>query len=160
MIEPKRVMLVEDDEADVKLILRALAQQHLADEVFVLEDGAEALDYLFREGEFAGRADGDPVLVLLDIKMPRVDGLEVLRRMKAKERLRMIPVVMLTSSRQEGDLLASYQLGVHAYVVKPVEFAEFVEAVKLLGIFWLLVNEPQPGALPKLASPGTQTGEV
>jgi CheY-like chemotaxis protein len=148
MIEPKKILVAEDDENDAELILNALGRYNIANEVVVVEDGAEALDYLHRRGAYETRAEGNPILVLLDIKMPRVDGLEVLREIRADERLKMIPAVILTSSRQEGDLLAGYQLGVNAYVVKPVDFNEFVEAVRELGVFWLMVNEPPPGSVP------------
>jgi CheY-like chemotaxis protein len=147
MIEPKKILVAEDDENDAELILKALERYNIANEVVVVEDGAEALDYLHRRGNYETRAEGNPVLTLLDIKMPKVDGLEVLRGIRADERLKMIPAVILTSSRQESDLLASYQLGVNAYVVKPVDFNEFVEAVRELGVFWVMVNEPPPGCV-------------
>ena len=142
----RRVLLVEDNPNDVELTLAALAEHHLANEVVVLRDGAEALDYLYGRGAYASRPPENPALVLLDLKMPKVDGLEVLRQMKGDEQLKTIPVVMLTSSREEKDLIESYQLGVNAYVVKPVDFPEFVEAVKQLGAFWAVVNEPPPAA--------------
>jgi CheY-like chemotaxis protein len=148
MIEPKKILVAEDDGNDAELILKALGRYNIANEVVVVEDGAEALDYLHRRGDYETRAEGNPILVLLDIKMPKVDGLEVLREIRADERLKMIPAVILTSSRQEGDLLAGYQLGVNAYVVKPVDFNEFVEAVREMGVFWLMVNEPPPGSVP------------
>ena len=148
MVEPKKILVAEDDENDAELVLKALERYNIANEVVVVEDGAEALDYLHRRGDYETRAEGNPILVLLDIKMPRVDGLEVLREIRADERLKMIPAVILTSSRQEGDLLAGYQLGVNAYVVKPVDFNEFVEAVRELGVFWVMVNEPPPGSVP------------
>jgi CheY-like chemotaxis protein len=147
MMEPKKILVAEDDENDAELVLKALERYNIANEVVVVEDGAEALDYLHRRGNYETRVEGNPILVLLDIKMPRVDGLEVLREIRADERLKMIPAVILTSSRQEGDLLAGYQLGVNAYVVKPVDFNEFVEAVRELGVFWLIVNEPPPGCV-------------
>ncbi len=145
----KAILLAEDDENDVELTLNALAENHLANEVVVVRNGAEALDYLHRRGPFASRSDGNPALVLLDIKMPKVDGLQVLREMKGDEHLRLIPTVILTSSREEPDLLAGYQLGANAYVVKPVVFNDFIEAVKTLGVFWALVNEPPPGSVRK-----------
>jgi len=148
MIEPKKILVAEDDENDAELIIKALERYNIANEVVVVEDGAEALDYLHRRGNYETRAEGNPVLTLLDIKMPKLDGLEVLREIRADERLKMIPAVILTSSRHEGDLLASYQLGVNAYVVKPVDFNEFVEAVRDLGVFWVMVNEPPPGSVP------------
>jgi CheY-like chemotaxis protein len=140
----KRILLVEDNPNDVELTLSALGENHLITEVVVLRDGAEALDYLHRRGHFADRPEGLPVAVLLDLKMPKVDGLEVLRQMKSDARLRAIPVIMLTSSREEQDLLTSYQLGVNSYVVKPVGFQQFVEAVRQVGVFWALINEPPP----------------
>jgi CheY-like chemotaxis protein len=147
MTDPKKILVAEDDENDAELILKALERYNIANEVIVVEDGAEALDYLHRRGNYETRAEGNPVLTLLDIKMPRVDGLEVLREIRADERLKMIPAVILTSSRHESDLLASYQLGVNAYVVKPVDFNEFVEAIRELGVFWVMVNEPPPGCV-------------
>ena len=140
----KRILLVEDKAKDLELTLEALAEHNLANAVAVARDGVEALDYLHCRGKFAGRADGNPVVVLLDIKMPRLNGLDVLREMKADPQLRRIPVVMLTSSREEPDLARSYELGANAYVVKPVDFVQFTEAVKEIGIFWAIVNEPPP----------------
>ena len=148
--ELKRILLAEDDTNDVDLTLAALGEHHLANEVVVVRDGAEALDYLFHRGKCEGRANGNPALVLLDIKMPKVDGLEVLRRIRADEKLRRIPVVMLTSSREERDVVESYNLGVNAYVVKPVAFHEFIEAVKSLGVFWAVLNEPPPESLRRM----------
>jgi CheY-like chemotaxis protein len=147
MIEPKKILVAEDDVNDAELILAALGKYNIGNEVIIVEDGAEALDYLHRRGNYEMRAEGNPVLALLDIKMPRVDGLEVLREIRANERLKMIPTAMLTSSRQEGDLLVSYQLGVNAYIVKPVDFGEFAETVRELGVFWLMINEPPPGSV-------------
>jgi CheY-like chemotaxis protein len=146
----KRILFVEDSERDIELALEAFAEQHLAHMVEVARDGAEALDYLYQRGKFAGRSDSHPALVLLDIKMPRVDGLEVLRQIKTDPVLKKIPVVMMTSSREQQDLLKSYDLGVNAYVVKPVTFAEFLDSVAQLGIFWGLVNEPPPGSTPRI----------
>jgi two-component system, response regulator len=143
----KRILLVDDSPRDTELALTALATHHLANEVVALRDGAEALDYLYRRGEFADRAHGDPALILLDLKMPKVDGIEVLRQIKADAALKMIPVVVMTSSREEQDLLNSYQLGVNAYVVKPRKFQSFVEAVEQVGAFWAVINEPPPGSL-------------
>jgi CheY-like chemotaxis protein len=128
-------------------VLDALTEHHLANEVVHVRDGADALDYLYRRGEFADRSNGQPAIVLLDLKMPRVDGIDVLRQIKSDPALKMIPVVMMTSSREEQDLLNSYQLGVNAYVVKPVQFHEFVDAVKQVGGFWAVTNEPPPGSL-------------
>jgi len=147
MNELKRIMLAEDDARDVELTLRALAQRNLANEVVVVHDGAEALDYLHRRGAWASRPIGNPVVVLLDLKLPKVDGLQVLRHLKGDAQLQMIPVVILTSSREERDLLEGYRLGVNAYVVKPVLFDTFVEAVRQLGIFWALTNESPPGSI-------------
>jgi CheY-like chemotaxis protein len=143
----KRILLVEDSPRDAELALNALEAHQLANEVVHVRDGAEALDYLYRRGAFAGRSDGQPALVLLDLKLPKVDGMEVLRQLKADADLRIIPIVMMTSSREEKDLLNSYQLGVNAYVVKPVKFHDFIEAVKQVGAFWAVVNEAPPGSL-------------
>jgi CheY-like chemotaxis protein len=134
--------MAEDSANDVELTLAALEEHHLANHVDVARDGEEALDYLYRRGAYAGRLPGNPALLLLDLKMPKVDGLEVLRQVKSDPVLKTIPVVMLTSSREEGDVLRSYELGVNAYVVKPVAFADFMDAVRQLGGFWALVNEP------------------
>lgn len=147
MTEIKRILLAEDSAQDVELTLAALAEHDLANEVVVVDDGAEALDYLRRSGRHAEREEGNPAVILLDLKMPRVDGLEVLRALKADAALRNVPVVMLTSSREESDLVESYRLGVNAYVVKPVDFTQFVDAVKELGLFWALINEPPPGTV-------------
>lgn len=138
----KRILLVEDDPQDIELTLTALAEYNLANEIVIARDGVEALDYLYRRGVFAQRPAGNPVVVLLDLKMPRLNGLEVLRQLKADEQMHPVPVVILTSSRESGDLEECYRLGVNAYVVKPVRFAEFVEAVKQIGVFWALLNEP------------------
>ena len=143
----KRILLAEDDPNDVELTLRALDSQKLANEVIVARDGVEALDYLLRRGAHAGRDPGHPVVVLLDLKMPRVSGMEVLRQMKETPDLRAIPVVVLTSSRESQDLKTCYALGVNAYVVKPVQFPEFIQAVKQVGVFWALINEPPPGSV-------------
>ena len=148
----QRILLVEDSPRDAELVVDALTEHHLANEVVHVRDGADALDYLYRRGEFAGRSDGQPAVVLLDLKMPKVDGIEVLRQIKGDSNLQMIPVVMMTSSREEQDLVNSYQLGVNAYVVKPVQFHEFVEAVKQVGGFWAVTNEPPPGSLRRRES--------
>lgn len=145
MSDLKRILLVEDSEPDIELTLSALSGHRLANEVVVAHDGAEALDYLLRQGAYAGRAGGNPAVVLLDLKMPRVDGLEVLARVKSDPALRSIPVVMLTSSREEKDLVESYRLGVNAYVVKPVDFTQFVSAIEKVGMFWAVINQPPPG---------------
>ncbi len=131
----KRILLAEDNERDIELTLAALEEYNLANEVVVVRDGAEALDYLYARGSFAGRANGLPVVVLLDLKMPKMDGLEVLRHLRADETLKHLPVVMITSSREEQDLIRSYQLGANAYVVKPVDFRQFVDSVKEIGFF-------------------------
>jgi CheY-like chemotaxis protein len=150
MNELKRILLVEDNPKDVELTLSALAENNLANEVVVTRDGAEGLDYLYRRGQFKLRAEGNPAVILLDLKMPKVDGLEVLRLIKSDMELKAIPVVMLTSSREEKDLIASYQLGVNAYVVKPVNFRDFADAVKELGVFWAIVNEPPTTSVKKI----------
>lgn len=138
------ILLAEDSSSDVELTLAAFAEHKLANKIEVVDDGAEALDYLYCRGKFKQRTTGNPALLLLDLKMPKVDGLEVLRQIKQDAKLKSIPVVMLTSSREEPDLQRSYQLGVNAYVVKPVEFQSFVDAVKQIGAFWVLYNEPPP----------------
>jgi CheY-like chemotaxis protein len=145
----KSILLVEDDPRDVELTLAALAEHHLANQVVVLHDGAQALDYLNHRGQFQDRAGGEPVVVVLDLKMPKVNGLEVLAAVKADEHLKTIPMVVLTSSREEPDLIKCYQLGVNAYVVKPVDFTDFMNAVKGLGLFWAAINEPPPLSAPK-----------
>jgi CheY-like chemotaxis protein len=145
-----RILVVEDDPNDVELTLMALGEYNLANEVVVTRDGQQALDYLYCRGEFHTRPNENPAVMLLDLKLPRVDGLEVLQQIKADERLRMIPVVVLTSSHEEKDKMRSYKFGVNAYVVKPVDFHEFVNAVKELGIFWGVINEPPPGSMEKL----------
>jgi len=144
----KRILLAEDNLDDVELTLRVLAEYHLANKVDVVRDGVDALDYLFCRGRFADRPPGNPALILLDNKMPRVDGLEVVRLVKSDERLKTIPVVMLTSSHEQADLFKSYELGVNAYVIKPVKFFDFVNAVRQLGSFWGIVNEPPPQSPP------------
>jgi two-component system response regulator len=146
----KIVLLVEDNPTDEKLTLHAFKKGNLVNEVVVARDGAEALDYVFSTGKYAGNpADALPALVLLDLKLPRIDGLEVLRRIRAEERTRLLPVVVLTSSKQDEDLARSYSLGANAYIRKPVAFSEFTEAVKTLGLFWLVLNEPPPAGRPR-----------
>jgi CheY-like chemotaxis protein len=140
----RRILLAEDSANDIELTLAALAQHRLVNQVDVVRDGVEALDYLHRRGAYAERAPGNPAVMLLDLKMPKVNGLEVLRAMKGDAALRSVPVVMLTSSREEGDLVQSYELGVNAYVVKPVDFGDFMNAVSQLGGFWALINEAPP----------------
>jgi CheY-like chemotaxis protein len=144
MSEPKFILLAEDSPQDVEMTLAAFSEHKLLNEIFVVNDGEEALDFLYRRGRYAQRKPGDPVLVLLDLKMPKVDGLEVLRTIKGDDDLRLIPVVMLTSSREEQDIVRSYRLGINAYVVKPVDFHAFIEAVRQLGTFWTIHNEPPP----------------
>lgn len=143
----KPILLVEDDLRDLELTLVALERSQLANDVVVVRDGAAALDYLHRQGEWADRPEGNPAVVLLDLKLPKVNGLEVLKEVRATAAMRSLPVVMLTSSHEETDLLRSYELGVNAYVVKPVEFKQFVSAIADLGIFWAVLNEPPPGSL-------------
>ena len=149
MNELGRILIVEDDPKDVELTLTALEEYNLANEVVVTRDGEEALDYLYCRGNFEMRTSENPAVLLLDLKLPKVDGLEVLQQIKSDEKLKMIPVVVLTSSREERDMVASYKLGVNAYVVKPVDFHEFVNAIKELGIFWAVINEPPPGSIRK-----------
>jgi CheY-like chemotaxis protein len=144
-----RILLVEDDPKDIELTLAALEEYNLANEVFVVGDGEEALDYLYCRRAFGTRTRGNPAVMLLDLKLPKVDGLEVLQAVKSDDTLKAIPVVVLTSSRQEQDIVTSYQLGVNAYVVKPVDFHEFVNAIKELGVFWAIINEPPPGSAAK-----------
>ena len=143
----KPILLVEDNPKDVELSLVALSKTQLANEVIVVRDGAEALDYLRCAGTFEDRPQGYPAVVLLDLKLPKIDGLQVLEQIKRDPNLQAIPVVVLTSSREEKDLLQSYQTGVNAYVVKPVSFKEFITAIQDLGVFWALLNEPPPGSL-------------
>jgi CheY-like chemotaxis protein len=145
----RRILLVEDDPRDVELTLTALEEYNLANEVVIAHDGEEALDYLYCRGNFAGRLNENPAVLLLDLKLPKLDGLEVLQRIKSDAQLKTIPVVVLTSSREEKDMVTSYQLGVNAYVVKPVDFHEFVNAIKELGMFWAVINEPPPGSVKK-----------
>ncbi|HTD66530.1 MAG TPA: response regulator [Candidatus Limnocylindria bacterium] len=140
----KSILLVEDDPRDVELTLAGLAEHNLANKVVVVHDGQEALDYLYQRGKFSTRPAGNPVVVLLDIKMPKITGLEVLKIIKADERLKIIPIVVLSSSRETPDVAESYRHGVNAYVVKPVDFGDFLQAIKQLGLFWAAVNEPPP----------------
>ena len=138
------ILLAEDNPNDVELVVAALQDARLVNEILVARDGEEALDCLYRRGRFAGRTSPQPAVILLDLKMPKVDGREALRRIRADPDLRTIPIVVLTSSREESDLLQTYQLGINAYVVKPVDFGEFTSAVTKLGCFWALLNEPPP----------------
>ena len=149
MTTPLRpILLVEDNLNDIELTLAALKQNHLVNEIVVARHGGEALDYLYRRADFQDRPNENPIVVFLDLKMPKVDGLEVLRQMKRDAMLKVIPIVMLTSSREEADLIESYQLGVNAYVVKPVDFQQFSDAIKQLGMFWAVLNEPPPVVIP------------
>jgi len=141
----KRILIAEDDEKDVELILAALREFKLANEIVVTNDGREALDYLYYQGIYKGRPEGNPAIVILDIKMPKISGLEVLKQIKSDENLKNVPTVILTSSKEDKDLFEGYNLGVNAYVVKPMGFAEFIIAVKGLGLFWAVINEPPPG---------------
>jgi CheY-like chemotaxis protein len=153
-----KILLVDDDPRDVEMTLAALEESHLAGRVVVVRDGAEALDYLYRRGKFKSQPDGDPILVLLDNKMPRVSGLQVLKAIKADEHLKMIPVVAFTSSRETSDLLEFYRHGVNAYTVKPMDYAGFMETIKQIGAFWTMVNEPPPVIWRK--ENGVQDGNV
>ena len=144
-----RILLVEDDPRDVELTMTALGEYNLANEVVVARDGEKALDYLYSRGEFSNRSNDNPAVMLLDLKLPKVDGLQVLQQIRFDERLKLIPVVVLTSSHEEKDMMRSYSLGVNAYVVKPVDFHEFVNAIKELGVFWAVINEPPPGSVKK-----------
>jgi len=144
-----RILMVEDDPKDVELTMTALEGYNLANEVIVTRDGEEALDYLYRRGKYITRSSDHPAVILLDLKLPKIDGLEVLRQVKSDDKLKMIPVVVLTSSHEEKDLVSSYKLGVNAYVVKPVDFHEFVNAIKELGVFWAIINAAPPGSVRK-----------
>src|SRR6266481_5424540 len=144
-----RILIVEDDPNDVELTLTALEEYNLANEVIVTRDGEEALDYLYCRGNFSARSNDNPAVLLLDLKLPKRDGLEVLQQIRSDDKLRMIPVVVLTSSHEEKDMVASYKLGVNAYVVKPVDFHEFVNDIKELGVFWAVINQPPPGSVKK-----------
>ena len=143
----KRILLAEDNPKDIELALEALEENNLANDVVVVHDGEEALDYLYRRGEFSTRPEGNPAVVLLDLKMPKIDGMEVLRQIKTDEQMKVVPIVMLTSSREEQDLVKSYQLGANAYVVKPIDFQQVVDAIKQLGLFWAVLNESPVGCV-------------
>lgn len=158
MTELARILLAEDSINDYELTISALAESGLANEVVWVKDGQEALDYLYRRGRFSGRAADHPAVVLLDLKMPRVDGLQVLEQVKGDPTLKAVPVVMLTSSREESDVVRSYGLGVNAYVVKPVGFTEFATALKELGLFWAVVNQPPPGTAPGVVPRSAERG--
>jgi CheY-like chemotaxis protein len=149
MVEIRTILFAEDNPRDTELTLEALADHNLANNVIVVKDGVETMDYLQRKGKYKQRKPGNPAVLLLDIKMPRMDGIEVLRAIRSNNELKMLPVVMLTSSREEQDLIKSYELGVNAYVVKPVDFKEFIEAVRQVGVFWAVINEVPSGKLLK-----------
>ncbi|HAM50316.1 MAG TPA: two-component system response regulator [Nitrospiraceae bacterium] len=151
MPQLKRILLVEDDPNDIELIITGLAENNLANEVVAVHDGAEALDYLYSREKFANRTDGYPAIVLLDLKLPKIDGREVLRQIRNDLKLRCIPVVILTSSKEDRDIVEGYNLGANGYVVKPVDFHQFVDAIKLLGVYWAIVNEPPPGSVCRQA---------
>jgi CheY-like chemotaxis protein len=145
MVEIRTILFAEDNPKDVELTLEALGDHNLANNVIVVRDGVETLEYLRREGKYSQRKPGNPAVLLLDIKMPRMDGIEVLKAIRSDKTLHPLPVVMLTSSREEQDVIKSYELGVNAYVVKPVDFKEFIEAVKQVGVFWAVINEIPSG---------------
>ena len=149
MTKLKHILLAEDDPQDIELTINALSENNLANNVMVVRDGVEALDYLYRRAGFADRPDGNPILILLDLKMPRMDGIEVLKQLKSDAKMHNIPIVILTSSRESQDMETCYELGVNAYVVKPVKFVDFIEAIKQIGIFWALINEPPPESARK-----------
>lgn len=142
----KPILLVEDNPLDLELSLKALEKSKLANEVVIARDGEEAAHYLFRKGEYASRPAGNPAVVLLDLKLPKIDGLELLEMIRQTPEMEYLPVVLLTSSREEQDVIRGYALGVNAYVVKPVAFQDFIQAVQDLGVFWAVINEPPPGS--------------
>ena len=146
-MQPKRILLAEDDPNDRELTVTALRDYRLSNELIAVKDGVEALDYLLRRGQYAGLPPGNPAVALLDLKMPRMGGVEVLREIRATPSLRLLPVVILTSSKEEADIADSYGLGANAYVVKPVDFHDFVDAIKTTGLFWAVLNEPPPGTV-------------
>lgn len=141
--EVKRILIVDDSPKDVELVIAALAEKNLANKVVVAEDGEEALDYLYKRGKFANEK-GNPAVILLDIKMPKMDGIEVLRHIRANPTFKVIPVIMVTSSREEKNLVESYQLGANSYVVKPIDIVQFIDAIKVLGQYWAVINQPPP----------------
>ena len=142
--EVKRILIVDDSPKDIELAISALAQKNLANEVDVAEDGEEALDYLYKRGRFAGNEPGNPAVILLDIKMPKMDGIECLKIIRSDPKFNLIPVIMVTSSREERDLVESYRLGANSYVVKPVDIVQFIDAIKVLGQYWAVINQPPP----------------
>jgi len=141
--EVKRILIVDDSPKDVELVIAALAEKNLANEVAVAEDGVEALDYLYKRGKFEN-VGGPPTVILLDIKMPKMNGIEVLKHIRSDPKLKLIPVVMVTSSREEKDLIESYRLGANSYIVKPVDIVQFFDAIKALGQYWAVINQPPP----------------
>jgi len=141
--EVKRILIVDDSQKDVELTIAALAEKNLANEVDVAEDGEEALDYLYKRGKFSN-ITGNPAVILLDIKMPKMDGIEVLKHIRANPEFKFVPVIMVTSSREERDLVESYKLGANSYVVKPVDITQFIDAIKVLGQYWAVINQPPP----------------
>ncbi len=147
----KRILLVDDDSKDIELTMSALKVSNLVNDIQVARDGVEALDYLYHRGKFTQETDGNPIVILLDLKMPKLDGVQVLKQIKSDDNLKSIPVVILTSSRESKDLEICYELGANGYVVKPVKFADFVETVREIGVFWGLINEPPPGSGRKLS---------
>ena len=157
MADLRPILLVEDSPRDLELTLEALQKCQLANEIVVARDGVEALDFLYARNDFAGRNVPDPAVIMLDLKLPRIDGLEVLEKVKNDPKLRHLPVVMLTSSREEQDLVRSYQLGVNAFVVKPVSFKDFYQAIQDLGVFWGILNEPPPHGAPAASLPKEDT---
>jgi CheY-like chemotaxis protein len=159
MVDLKSILLVEDDPKDVELTLIALSECNLANEIEVTRDGAEALDYLYRRGAYANRPEQNPVVILLDLKMPKVDGIQVLKTLKSDRQMSSIPVVILTSSREPSDLDECYKLGVNSFVVKPVHFAEFTKVVKEVGMFWAIINEPPPGSMSRKLPDQKQASE-
>jgi CheY-like chemotaxis protein len=142
--ELKRILIVDDSPKDVELAIEALSEANLANEVIVAEDGVEALDYLYKRGKFAG-TQGFPVVILLDIKMPKMDGIEVLKHIRSDPNFKLIPVIMVTSSKEERDLVESYKLGANSYVVKPIDVIQFIDAIKIMGQYWAVINQPPPG---------------
>jgi len=140
----KTILIVDDSKNDIELAIAALSEKNLANEVVVAEDGVEALDFLHKRGKFAGYQNGNPAVILLDIKMPRMDGIEVLKYIRSEPKFRLIPVIMVTSSAEEKDLVESYQLGANSYVVKPVDIVQFIDAIKVLGQYWAVINQPPP----------------
>jgi CheY-like chemotaxis protein len=142
--EVKRILIVDDSPKDVELVISALAEKNLANEVDIAEDGEEALDYLYRRGKFVDRENGNPTVILLDIKMPKMNGIEVLKHIRCTPEFKMIPIIMVTSSHEERDLVESYKLGANSYVVKPVDIVQFIDAIKTLGQYWVVINQLPP----------------